>query len=102
MELCDDFGGVLCQRGSGKAAGFVGIAMALDRFTFESGVCGDDEIKTAAGRTISEIFEEYGEAEFRALERRVIARLMTGDPCVRWPPWSRLRPSTVSPGSSNA
>ena len=26
----------------------------------------------------------------------------TGEPCVRWPPWSRLRPSTVSPGSNSA
>ena len=27
---------------------------------------------------------------------------LTGDPWVRCPPWSRLSPSTVSPGWSNA
>lgn len=36
----------------------------------------DDEIEQAAGRTVSEIFETYGEAAFRAGERRVIARLL--------------------------
>lgn len=42
----------------------------------------DDEIEKAAGMSISEIFAEYGEAEFRALERRVIARLLDGPPHV--------------------
>ena len=64
--------------GSGKSSVGLRLAKALD-VPF---VDADDEIKTAAGRTIAEIFEEYGEAEFRALERRVIARLMTGDPRV--------------------
>jgi shikimate kinase len=41
-------------------------------------VDADDEIERAAGFTISEIFERYGEAEFRAGERRVIARLLDG------------------------
>lgn len=36
----------------------------------------DDEIEKAAGMTISEIFERFGEAQFRDGERRVIARLM--------------------------
>ena len=36
----------------------------------------DQEIEAAAGRTIPEIFAERGEAEFRAGERRVIARLL--------------------------
>ena len=39
----------------------------------------DAEIELAAGRTVSEIFENLGETEFRAGEQRVIARLM-GDP----------------------
>jgi shikimate kinase len=39
-------------------------------------VDADDEIERAAGCTISEIFEKYGEAEFRLGERRVIARLL--------------------------
>ena len=42
----------------------------------------DDEIEEAAGMSISEIFTNYGESEFRALERRVIARLMEGGPQV--------------------
>lgn len=36
----------------------------------------DHEIEHAAGCTISEFFARYGEAEFRAGERRVIARLL--------------------------
>lgn len=36
----------------------------------------DHEIETAAGCTIPDIFERYGEPAFRDLERRVIARLM--------------------------
>ena len=42
----------------------------------------DAEIELAAGCTIPEIFERYGEREFRAGERRVIARLLAGDPLV--------------------
>ncbi|MBW8725103.1 MAG: shikimate kinase [Inquilinus limosus] len=36
----------------------------------------DQEIEIAAGCTIPDIFERYGEPAFRDLERRVIARLM--------------------------
>ncbi len=42
----------------------------------------DHEIELAAGRTIPEIFAERGEVEFRAGERRVIARLLDGEPHV--------------------
>src|ERR1700722_17686682 len=38
----------------------------------------DEEIETAAGETIEEIFANRGEAAFRDGERRVIARLLTG------------------------
>lgn len=38
----------------------------------------DSEIETAAGMSISEIFESHGEAAFRDGERRVIARLLQG------------------------
>lgn len=41
-------------------------------------VDADHEIETAAGMTISEIFEKYGEAHFRDGERRVISRLVDG------------------------
>jgi shikimate kinase len=39
----------------------------------------DTEIEAAAGCTISEIFERFGEADFRDGERRVISRLL-GEP----------------------
>ena len=42
----------------------------------------DDEIEAAAGMTVSEIFERFGEAYFRDGERRVIARLIEGEPKV--------------------
>jgi shikimate kinase len=42
----------------------------------------DAEIEAAAGRSVADIFAERGEAEFRAGERRVIARLLDGDPVV--------------------
>lgn len=38
----------------------------------------DDEIERAAQRSITEIFDEFGEAHFRTGERRVIARLIEG------------------------
>ena len=45
-------------------------------------VDADDEIEHAAGCTIAEFFEKYGEAEFRAGERRVISRLLDEPPHV--------------------
>jgi shikimate kinase len=45
-------------------------------------VDADDEIERAAGMTIQEIFDTYGEAQFRDGERRVIARLIDGTPKV--------------------
>jgi shikimate kinase len=45
-------------------------------------VDADDEIEMAAGCTIEEIFDQYGEQAFRDGERRVIARLLEGDPRV--------------------
>lgn len=42
----------------------------------------DDEIETAAGCKIEDIFEIYGEQAFRDVERRVIARLLDGPPHV--------------------
>jgi len=41
-------------------------------------VDADHEIERAAAMTIPEIFEKYGEAEFREGEKRVIARLLDG------------------------
>jgi shikimate kinase len=42
----------------------------------------DAEIEAAAGRSIIDIFEAFGEAAFRDGERRVIARLLEGPPHV--------------------
>lgn len=45
-------------------------------------VDADTAIEEAAHCTIAEIFERYGEPEFRDVERRVIARLLAEPPCV--------------------
>ena len=45
-------------------------------------VDSDEEIEAAAGLTVAEIFERYGEGSFRDGERRVIARLIEGHPKV--------------------
>jgi shikimate kinase len=45
-------------------------------------VDADTEIEAAAGMTIPEIFEKHGEADFRAGEKRVIARLLENGPQV--------------------
>jgi shikimate kinase len=45
-------------------------------------VDADEEIVAAAGMSIADIFETYGEPVFRDLERRVIARLLDGPPGV--------------------
>jgi shikimate kinase len=45
-------------------------------------VDADSEIEDAAKMTIPEIFEKYGEADFRSVEARVIARLLDSGPQV--------------------
>jgi len=45
-------------------------------------VDADHEIEAAAGMTISDIFEKFGEPYFRDGERRVIGRLIDGTPKV--------------------
>ncbi|MGB0695019.1 MAG: shikimate kinase [Rhodospirillaceae bacterium] len=62
--------------GAGKSA--VGKRLAL--MTGLPFVDADSAIEEAAGCSIAEIFERFGEAEFRAGERRVIARLLDGPP----------------------
>ena len=64
--------------GVGKTSVGRRLARALD-LPFKD---ADAEIEQAAGRSITEIFAERGEAEFRAGERRVIARLLKGPPIV--------------------
>lgn len=45
-------------------------------------VDADAEIEAAAGMTVTEIFDQFGEPYFRDGERRVIARLIDGQPKV--------------------
>ncbi|MEC9367455.1 MAG: shikimate kinase, partial [Pseudomonadota bacterium] len=45
-------------------------------------VDADNEIERAAGKSISEIFADHGEAYFRDGERKVIARLLDNGPHV--------------------
>jgi shikimate kinase len=42
----------------------------------------DEAIEEAAQMSVSEIFDRFGEESFRDGERRVIARLLAGGPCV--------------------
>lgn len=42
----------------------------------------DEEIESASGRTVAGYFRDHGEAEFRAGERRVIARILDDKPLV--------------------
>lgn len=64
--------------GAGKTTVGRRLAKAL-RLPFKD---ADAEIELAAGRSVSDIFAERGEAEFRAGERRVIRRLLSGPPLV--------------------
>ncbi|MEX0954648.1 MAG: shikimate kinase [Rhizobiaceae bacterium] len=42
----------------------------------------DHEIEKASRMTVADLFDAYGEAEFRSLEQRVIVRLLLEAPCV--------------------
>lgn len=64
--------------GVGKSSIGRRLALALD-LPFRD---ADTEVETAAGRSISEIFETFGEQAFREGERKVIARLMDEGPFV--------------------
>jgi len=52
------------------------IALGLDF------VDADDEIEKSAGRSISDIFDDFGETAFRDGEKKVILRLLDGAPLV--------------------
>lgn len=64
--------------GAGKTAIGRKVAQAL-KLSF---VDSDQEIETASRMTIPELFEAYGEPEFRALEQRVIERVLRQGPGV--------------------
>lgn len=64
--------------GAGKSSVGRRLAKALD-LPF---VDADAEIEKAAGMSITDIFAKHGEPEFRAGERRVVARLLEEHPSV--------------------
>ncbi|GHC44488.1 shikimate kinase [Neogemmobacter tilapiae] len=64
--------------GAGKTA----VGTALARLLGVPFLDSDEEIVKAAQRSIAEIFERDGEPFFRARESEVLARLVSGHPCV--------------------
>jgi shikimate kinase len=64
--------------GAGKTAIGRKVAQALDLAFVDS----DHEIETVSRMTIPELFARYGEPEFRALEERVVGRLVKDGPQV--------------------
>ncbi|PHZ84257.1 shikimate kinase [Paremcibacter congregatus] len=64
--------------GSGKTTVGVRLARKLGVAFVDS----DAEIEVAAGHTVSEIFEKFGEDDFRNGERKVIDRLISDKPMV--------------------
>ena len=64
--------------GAGKTAIGRKVAATLDLPFADS----DHEIEAASRMGIPDLFERYGEAEFRALEQRVIARILENGPQV--------------------
>jgi len=62
--------------GAGKTA----IGRKLSQMLGLPFVDSDHEIEQVSRMTVAELFEQYGEAEFRALEARVIERLLKGGP----------------------
>jgi shikimate kinase len=81
-----DLGGLLGDRaivfvglmGAGKTAIGRRVASAIGLPFSDS----DQEIEKASRMTVAELFEAYGEAEFRSLEQRVISRLLQEGPLV--------------------
>jgi shikimate kinase len=64
--------------GVGKTTVGRRLAVALNR-PFKD---ADAEIEKAAGRTVKDIFDDFGEAAFRDGERKVIARLLDEPPMI--------------------
>lgn len=62
--------------GAGKTA----IGRKLSQMLGLPFVDSDHEIESVSRMTIAELFQQYGEVEFRALEARVIERLLRGGP----------------------
>lgn len=65
-------------RGTGKSS----LAPTLAARLGWTWIDADTEIERRAGRCIRDIFSELGEAEFRRIEREVMADLLSGDDLV--------------------
>lgn len=63
-------------------AGKTTVGRRLARVLGLGFVDADEEIETSAGRSVSDIFSDFGESAFRDGERKVIARLLEGPPRV--------------------
>lgn len=64
-------------------AGKTSVGRALARKLGVPFVDSDKEIEAAAGCSVVDIFSLYGEAEFRRVEQRVIARLLDTPPMAK-------------------
>jgi len=64
--------------GAGKTTAGRRLAKRLGRAFVDS----DSEVEKAAGCSVDDIFSFHGEAVFRDVERRVIFRLLEGDPVI--------------------
>jgi shikimate kinase len=64
--------------GAGKSAIGRKVAAMLDLPFIDA----DAEIETVSKMSIPELFEQYGEPEFRSLEKRVVSRLLKAGPQV--------------------
>jgi len=69
---------LLGMMGAGKTS----VGRALAEILSVPFYDADAEIEKASGRSVASIFADYGEAEFRRLERQVIARLLQSGICV--------------------
>lgn len=78
IALCGRSISLVGLMGVGKSTIGRRLAKRLDMPIFDS----DDEIEKASGRTVKGYFQEHGETAFRSGERRVIERLLTGDPII--------------------
>jgi shikimate kinase len=63
-------------------AGKTSLGRRLAKATGLPFIDSDAEIEKAAGCSIPEIFERFGETEFRSGERRVIERILEGAPAI--------------------
>jgi len=64
--------------GAGKSR----IGYELAKFLDMDFIDADREIEISAGYSVADIFESFGEEEFRRGERKVMARLLSGEPKV--------------------